>query len=135
MIGSFARRPFSARAIVAGVVGAILFAALAFAAPLQERGFANSAAQGVAVSADDAVCAGAGDDSASSDHRHHALQCCLFCKSGARKASLAVFIVILFAANSAREPTRVGPQTGIASARLRASGWASAWSSRAPPRV
>jgi hypothetical protein len=135
MIGSFGRRPFSARAIVAGVVGAIVFAALAFAAPLQERGFANSAAQDVAVSADDAVCAGAGDDSAPGDHRDHALQCCQFCKSGARKASLPVLIVVLFTANSAREPMRVGPQTGLAVARLRASGWASAWSSRAPPRV
>jgi len=79
------------------------------------------------------IChADAGDPAGNDDKAHH--DCCVFCQSGGRDAAVILFIAVVTAL---LDTPKGPPSTAALAARddspPRASGWASSWSSRAPP--
>lgn len=131
-------RQWRARAIIASVMIACLFVlkvlALASSSALA-RDSADSVGRGASTSTVAAYCGAPSPDNAPTDRRHHAL-CCILCSAGARDTAPDVIALLPdIAPYASPEPgALVVPLVEGAGAK-RPPGWASSWSSRAPPGV
>jgi hypothetical protein len=133
--GQTARRR-SARAIVAGVVACLLALqgfALAASAGSLSRADRLVGCSAATLDIDAAGVAAAGDEGPSHGHREH-YECCAFCAAGGRDALLLLLPLALVAIAVLGPVAQVfvlrAPRDDSAAKPL---GWASSWSSRAPP--
>jgi hypothetical protein len=124
-----------ARHALISACAALLFALQALLSPLiASASVARHAGDGqsVTMTAFGEIChAAAGDPAKRTQHNHG--DCCVLCESGLRDAAL--FVVGALAAAYAPPPqAATAPRYDILDAdRPRLSGWASSWSSQAPP--
>jgi hypothetical protein len=132
------RRQTGKRALIAGAV-ALFFSLQGLFAPFvaMNAHAANGASLGpsIGVAAESALCqtddAGAPADRAGHDHQG----CCILCEASARDAAFALVVAFTAAALAPRQDA-VAPGADYPEpqdARPKAAGWASSWSSRAPP--
>jgi hypothetical protein len=128
----------SARRIIAGVLLCLCFLqalGLSVSSNLQHGSFNVSARGFVAATGGLSCVAHADDDAPNQEHRDHA-QCCVFCATSGRDALL--LLVFAFLTETAfltpeKSPSVVGFLLNDMDEHP--LGWASSWSSRAPPSI
>jgi hypothetical protein len=127
----------SARAIIVGVF-ACLFALQGLgltAAPAFAGDAGSSANQSVIVSTNDGWCGAVGSDTVPAQGRHNPSEC-LFCKASGRDAAFANIVASIGIVTYWPPETIVSLVRFIVDASSKPPiGWASSWSSRAPPRA
>lgn len=126
------------RAIIAGVFACLfVLHALALAVyPAFAAKAGNSAGLSFIVSTNDGRCDALGSDKVPAQGRHDPSECCLFCKTSGRDASFANIVASIGIVTYWPPETIVSLVRFIADASSKPPiGWASSWSSRAPPRV
>lgn len=128
----------SARAIVAGVMLCLCFLqalALPHSWRPEQRSFGAGVASLVAETRADSCVTHDSDGAPRGKHRDHA-PCCIFCVANGRDASL-LFVLAFLGETDYLAPERtvsiLGPLLDDLGARP--IGWASSWSSRAPPSL
>ncbi|HEY8066875.1 MAG TPA: hypothetical protein VIF40_19445 [Methylosinus sp.] len=95
---------------------------------------ADSVGRGASISTVAAYCGAPSPDNAPTD-RHHAL-CCILCSAGARDTAPDVIALLPdIAPYASLEPGALVVPLVEGDGAKRPPGWASSWSSRAPPGV
>jgi hypothetical protein len=132
------RSRYSIRAVIAGVVACLfILQGLAFAASHNCTEKAQGGADAsIANSLADEHCGVHRDDGTPAQGRHDYSQCCIFCAASGRDAPIA-FINASFsvASHSARLASVSVVRFFADNPEGHPQGWASSWSSRAPPHI
>ena len=132
MIGFWNRQRFSSRALIRYAIACLLI--------LQALGVGGSLGPRFLAAGSDAVLSSIGERCDPSDHsspapiRHDHSQCCILCSSAGGDGRLLPLAILSFVITFFPEPRNVStieysPELSV----KRLIGWASSWSSRAPP--